>query len=146
MRGDAARLRQVFWNLLSNAVKFTPAGGHVDVRAHASEGHAEIEVTDTGRGISPEFLPHMFERFGRVDNGTTSPDRGLGLGLAIARELVELHGGTLTAASAGLNQGATFVVTLPYQTARGRSASRSTGRTTASTTVSRNRGSSTRLW
>jgi signal transduction histidine kinase len=113
-RGDAARLRQVFWNLLSNAVKFTPADGHVDVRAHAAEGHAEIEVTDTGRGISAEFLPHMFERFGRADNGTTSPDRGLGLGLAIARELVELHGGALTAASAGLNEGATFVVTLPY--------------------------------
>jgi signal transduction histidine kinase len=142
VRGDATRLRQVFWNLLSNAVKFTPAGGHVAVRAHASEEYAEIEVTDTGRGISAELLPHMFERFGRVDNGTTSPDRGLGLGLAIARELVELHGGTLTAASGGLNQGATFVVTLPHLTARGRLS----GRTTATTAVSRNGDSSTRRW
>jgi signal transduction histidine kinase len=115
VRGDATRLRQVFWNLLSNAVKFTPTGGHVYVHAHASEGHVEIEVTDTGRGISPDFLPHMFERFGRADHGVTnSADRGLGLGLAIARELVELHGGTLTADSAGINQGARFVVTLPY--------------------------------
>jgi signal transduction histidine kinase len=119
VRGDAARLRQVFWNLLSNAVKFTPAGGHVDVRAHATNGHADIEVADTGRGISADFLPHMFERFGRGDLGsTTSVHRGLGLGLAIARELVELHGGALTASSAGLNQGATFLVTLPYFAAR----------------------------
>jgi signal transduction histidine kinase len=113
VRGDATRLRQVFWNLLTNAVKFTPAGGHIDLRARAAEGRAVIDVTDTGRGISPEFMPHMFERFGRGDTGTTSPDRGLGLGLAIARELVELHAGELTAASAGVNQGATFVVTLP---------------------------------
>jgi signal transduction histidine kinase len=119
VRGDATRLRQVFWNLLSNAIKFTPEGGHVDVRAHAADGHAEIEVTDTGRGISPEFLPHMFERFGRAQRGIiANVDRGLGLGLAIARELVELHGGALTAASAGLNQGATFLVTLPYLSAR----------------------------
>jgi signal transduction histidine kinase len=113
VRGDATRLRQVFWNLLTNAVKFTPAGGNVDVRARAAEGRAVIDVTDTGRGISPELMPHMFERFGRGDTGTTSLDRGLGLGLAIARELVELHAGELTAASGGVNQGATFVVTLP---------------------------------
>jgi signal transduction histidine kinase len=146
VRGDATRLRQVFWNLLSNAVKFTPAGGHVDLRAHAAEGYAEIDVADTGRGISPDFLPHMFERFGRADNGTTSPDRGLGLGLALARELVELHGGTLTAASAGLNQGASFAVTLPCFTARGHARTDATGRTTAPTVVSRKRDSSTRLW
>jgi signal transduction histidine kinase len=116
-RGDPVRLRQVFWNLLSNAVKFTPKGGSVYVHAHAADGRANIEVTDTGRGISPEFLPHMFERFGRADHGVTSSvDRGLGLGLALARELVEMHGGTLTVASAGVNQGATFVVTLPYST------------------------------
>jgi signal transduction histidine kinase len=114
-RGDPARLRQVFWNLLSNAVKFTPKGGSVHVHAHAADGHAEIEITDTGRGISPELMPHMFERFGRADHGVkSSVDRGLGLGLAIARELVEMHGGTLTVASAGIDQGATFVVTLPH--------------------------------
>jgi two-component system, sensor histidine kinase len=114
VRGDATRLQQVFWNLLSNAVKFTPAGGKVTISARVVDGgSAEVEVTDTGRGISPEFLPRMFDRFRRADRGTNGVDRGLGLGLAIARQLVELHGGTLTAASRGLNQGATFMVTLP---------------------------------
>jgi signal transduction histidine kinase len=117
VRGDATRLQQVFWNLLSNAVKFTPPGGKVTVRARPAAGQAEIEVTDTGRGISPDFLPRMFDRFRRADRGTTTADRGLGLGLAIARQLVEMHGGTLTAASPGLNQGATFVVTLPVRAA-----------------------------
>lgn len=127
VRGDPARLRQVFWNLLSNAVKFTPGGGHVYVHAHAAEGHAEIEVTDTGRGISPDFMPHMFERFGRADHGVTnSADRGLGLGLALAHDLVELHGGTLTVASNGVNQGATFVVTLPYAARPGSTTARAT--------------------
>jgi signal transduction histidine kinase len=163
VRGDPSRLRQVFWNLLSNAVKYTPAGGHVEVRAHAAEGHVEIEVIDTGRGISAEFMPRMFERFGRADRGATNgSDRGLGLGLAIARELVELHGGTLTAASPGLNKGATFIVTLPYLSARGHATDRrdigrrdtghrdagghAIGRDTAPTAVSRNRDSSTRRW
>jgi signal transduction histidine kinase len=118
VRGDAARLRQVFWILLSNAVKFTPAGGHVDIRARTADGRVEIEVEDTGRGITPEFLAHMFERFHRADRSTTTIERGLGLGLAIARELVELHGGAVTAASPGVNRGATFVVTLPYPAAR----------------------------
>jgi|EndMetStandDraft_3_1072993.scaffolds.fasta_scaffold60384_2 signal transduction histidine kinase len=115
VRGDATRLQQVFWNLLSNAVKFTPAGGQVTVRARIADGGAEVEVTDTGRGISAEFLPRMFDRFRRADRSSSGVDRGLGLGLAIARQLVELHGGTLTAASPGLNQGATFVVTLPVR-------------------------------
>jgi|EndMetStandDraft_5_1072996.scaffolds.fasta_scaffold17482_3 signal transduction histidine kinase len=141
VRADAVRLRQVFWNLLTNAVKFTPAGGRVDVRAHATGGRAEIEVTDTGRGISPELMPHMFERFGRGDTGTTSRDRGLGLGLAIARELIELHGGTLTAASPGVDQGATFVITLPFLADRPETA----GRATARAGASGQRGS-TRLW
>jgi signal transduction histidine kinase len=128
VRGDAARLRQVFWNLLSNAVKFTPSGGHVEVRAHARDGRAIVTVSDDGRGISPEFMPHMFERFGRADTGTTSPDRGLGLGLAIARELIELHAGELTAASGGVDQGATFIVSLPYvNTTRGRTIVRAAG-------------------
>jgi signal transduction histidine kinase len=117
VRGDATRLQQVFWNLLSNAVKFTPAGGRVMVAARPVEGGAEVEVRDTGRGISPDFLPTMFDRFRRADRGTNVVERGLGLGLAIARQLVELHGGTLTAASPGLNQGATFVVTLPARSA-----------------------------
>ena len=115
VRGDATRLQQVFWNLLSNAVKFTPAGGQVTVRARIADSGAEVEVTDTGRGISAEFLPRMFDRFRRADRSSSGVDRGLGLGLAIARQLVELHGGTLTAASPGLNQGATFVVTLPVR-------------------------------
>jgi signal transduction histidine kinase len=122
VRGDATRLRQVFWNLLSNAVKFTPPGGRVDVRAHAKDGRAVIAVADTGRGISPEFMPHMFERFGRGDHGTTSPDRGLGLGLALAHELIELHAGELTVSSPGVNQGATFVVSLPALATQGRAA------------------------
>lgn len=116
VRGDATRLQQVFWNLLSNAVKFTPDGGQVKVTAREVDGRAEIEVTDTGRGISPDFLPRVFERFRRADRGTNSGERGLGLGLSIARQLVEMHGGSLTAASPGLNQGATFVVTLPVAT------------------------------
>jgi signal transduction histidine kinase len=116
VRGDATRLQQVFWNLLSNAVKFTPDGGQVKVTAREVNGRAEIEVTDTGRGISPDFLPRMFERFRRADRGANSGERGLGLGLSIARQLVEMHGGSLTAASPGLNQGATFVVTLPVAT------------------------------
>ena len=118
VRGDATRLRQIFWNLLSNAVKFTPEGGRVNVRTRAEDGRATIEVIDTGRGISPEFLARMFERFQRADRSTTTSDRGLGLGLAIARQLAELHGGGLSAASAGVDRGATFVVTLPQLSAR----------------------------
>ena len=113
VRGDATRLRQIFWILMSNAVKFTPEGGRVNVRARFEDGRATIEVIDTGRGITPEFLARMFERFHRADGSTMAADRGLGLGLAIARQLVELHGGGLTASSAGVNRGATFVVTLP---------------------------------
>jgi signal transduction histidine kinase len=163
VRGDPSRLRQVFWNLLSNAVKYTPAGGHVEVRAHAAEGHVEIEVIDTGRGISAEFMPRMFERFGRADRGATNgSDRGLGLGLAIARELVELHGGTLTASSPGLKKGTTFIVTLPYLTAHGHTighrdmgrgdtgrrdaGGHAIGRNKTPTAAARDRDSSTRRW
>jgi signal transduction histidine kinase len=124
VRGDATRLRQVFWILLSNAVKFTPSGGHVGVRVHRLDGRVKIEVTDTGRGISAEFLAHMFERFHRADGGTTTVHHGLGLGLAIAQQLVELHAGTLSAASAGLDRGATFVVSLPHLTMRGKTITR----------------------
>jgi PAS domain S-box-containing protein len=111
--GDPARLQQVVWNLLSNAIKFTPKGGKVQVRLERINSHIEIAVSDTGAGIKPEFLPHVFERFRQADQKTTRQHGGLGLGLAIVRHLVELHGGTVEADSAGEGRGATFVVKLP---------------------------------
>jgi PAS domain S-box-containing protein len=111
--GDTARLQQVIWNLLSNAIKFTPRGGRVQVRLERVNSHVEIAVSDTGVGIRPEFLPHVFERFRQADMGTTRQHGGLGLGLSIVRHLVELHGGTVQAESQGEGQGATFVVKLP---------------------------------
>jgi signal transduction histidine kinase len=113
VRGDPVRLQQVVWNLLSNAVKFTPAGGRVEVAIDLDDHHIEIRVTDSGRGIKPEFLPNVFERFRRADSGPTSAVGGLGLGLSIARQLVEMHGGTLTAVSPGEHKGSTFIVRLP---------------------------------
>jgi PAS domain S-box-containing protein len=111
--GDPARLRQVVSNLLSNAVKFTPAGGQVDVVLRASEDELVLRVTDTGIGISPEFLPRVFDRFSQADSTTRREFGGLGLGLAITREIVALKGGTVSADSAGIGQGATFEVRLP---------------------------------
>ena len=111
--GDPARLQQVVWNLLSNAIKFTPKGGRVQVRLERVDSHLEIGVSDTGIGIKPEFLPHVFERFRQADQTTTRQYGGLGLGLAIVRQLVELHGGTVGADSAGEGKGATFTVRLP---------------------------------
>jgi CheY-like chemotaxis protein len=111
--GDPARLQQVVWNLLSNAIKFTPKGGRVQVRLERVNSHVEIAVSDTGAGIKPEFLPHVFERFRQADQTTTRHHGGLGLGLAIVRHLVELHGGTVVAESPGEGQGATFTVKLP---------------------------------
>ncbi|MBE9155833.1 PAS domain S-box protein [Nodosilinea sp. LEGE 06152] len=112
--GDATRLQQVVWNLLSNAVKFTPAGGQIVVRlARNAANQAEITVTDTGKGIAPDFLPLIFDYFRQADSATTRQFGGLGLGLAIVRHLVELHGGTIRADSAGEGLGATFTVTLP---------------------------------
>jgi len=111
--GDTDRLQQIVWNLLSNAVKFTPAGGRIEVTATRAAGDVEIAVSDTGVGISPEFLPHVFERFRQEDAGTKRRYGGLGLGLAIVRNLVELHGGAVSARSEGLNQGSRFVVRLP---------------------------------
>jgi signal transduction histidine kinase/CHASE1-domain containing sensor protein/ActR/RegA family two-component response regulator len=116
--GDADRLQQVVWNLLSNAIKFTPGGGHVEVILTRANGNAEIAVADTGRGIAPEFLPHVFDRFRQADQRITREFGGLGLGLAIARHLVELHGGTITAASEGVGRGATFRVRLPLMGSR----------------------------
>jgi PAS domain S-box-containing protein len=111
--GDPERLQQVIWNLLSNAVKFTPRGGRVQVRLSRADSHAEIAVSDTGAGIPSEFLPHVFERFRQADSRYSREYGGLGLGLAIARELVHLHGGTIHAASDGTGKGATFRVKLP---------------------------------
>ena len=115
--GDAGRLQQVVWNLLANAIKFTPEGGHVSVFIEPSKDHVEIRVVDTGQGITPEFLPHVFERFRQADGATTRRHTGLGLGLAIVRQLVELHGGTVRAASEGVGRGATFIVSLPVSAA-----------------------------
>jgi PAS domain S-box-containing protein len=111
--GDAARLRQVVWNLLTNALKFTPEGGRVEVRVARADSHVRIKVSDTGEGIDPEFLPYVFDRFRQADASTTRKRGGLGLGLAIVRHLVELHGGTVGAESEGQGRGATFTVTLP---------------------------------
>lgn len=111
--GDATRLQQIVWNLLTNAIKFTPKGGKVDVILARVNSHLEITVHDSGIGIEPEFLPIIFERFRQVDSSTTRSHGGLGLGLSIVKQLVELHGGTIRAESAGTDLGATFVVTLP---------------------------------
>jgi signal transduction histidine kinase/ActR/RegA family two-component response regulator len=111
--GDVGRLQQVIWNLLANAIKFTPAGGRVEIFIERSNDYMEVRVVDTGQGISPDFLPHVFERFRQAPGATTRRQAGLGLGLAIVRQLVELHGGTVHAASEGLGRGATFTVCLP---------------------------------
>jgi signal transduction histidine kinase/CheY-like chemotaxis protein len=117
--GDANRLQQVIWNLLSNAVKFTPAGGTIDVLLLRRDAHVKVSVTDSGIGISPEFLPHLFERFRQAETSTTRKFGGLGLGLAIVKQLVELHGGQIGASSAGEGRGASFTVTLPLRAATG---------------------------
>jgi PAS domain S-box-containing protein len=111
--GDPDRLQQIVWNLLSNAIKFTTRGGKVQLRLARVNSHVEITVSDTGRGIAPDFLPFVFERFRQGDATFSREHGGLGLGLAIAKQLTELHGGTIAASSAGLDQGATFTVALP---------------------------------
>ncbi|MDG3004777.1 hybrid sensor histidine kinase/response regulator [Paludisphaera mucosa] len=111
--GDASRLQQVVWNLVSNAVKFTPEGGSVRVSLGRVDSHLEIKVVDTGIGMSEDFLPHVFDRFRQADSSTTRRYGGLGLGLAIARQLVELHGGSLKAESPGEGRGSAFTVSLP---------------------------------
>ncbi|HJQ33563.1 MAG TPA: ATP-binding protein [Pyrinomonadaceae bacterium] len=112
---DPDRLQQVLWNLLSNSVKFTPRGGRVEVELRREGSQAVLRVSDTGQGIAPEFLPHVFERFRQADMGTTRQHGGLGLGLAIVRHLAELHGGTVEAESAGTGLGATFILRLPLK-------------------------------
>jgi len=111
--GDSARLQQVIWNLLSNAVKFTPEGGRIEVSLNYNDSHAQLTVADTGKGISPDFLPHVFDRFRQADSSTTRGFGGLGLGLAIVRHLIELHGGTVNAKSLGVDLGATFTASFP---------------------------------
>jgi signal transduction histidine kinase len=118
--GDAGRLQQVMWNLLTNAIKFTPEGGRVAVFIERSDDQVEVRIVDSGQGITPDFLPHVFERFRQADSATTRRHAGLGLGLAIVRQLVELHGGTVCAASDGVGQGATFSIRLPIAAADAR--------------------------
>ncbi|MFA9480360.1 response regulator [Phycisphaerales bacterium AB-hyl4] len=113
MTGDANRLQQVMWNLLSNAIKFTPEAGSVYVEMEVKEGVGHIRIRDTGEGISPELLPHVFERFRQADSTSTRSHGGLGVGLAIVRHIVQMHDGSVEAESAGPNQGATFTVQLP---------------------------------
>jgi PAS domain S-box-containing protein len=115
IRVDASRLQQILWNLLSNAVKFTPKGGRIRVRLTRIDSQAEIAVIDTGAGISPKFLPYVFDRFRQADSSTTREHGGLGLGLAIVKNLVDLHGGTVRAESAGEGRGATFTLRLPLE-------------------------------
>jgi len=119
--GDANRLQQVVWNLLSNAVKFTDSGGRVCVKVSRAGPAVEVRVSDTGQGISKEFLPYVFDRFRQADSTTTRQHGGLGLGLAIARHLVEIHGGTISAESGGEGRGATFTIRLPLVEATAKS-------------------------
>jgi CheY-like chemotaxis protein/anti-sigma regulatory factor (Ser/Thr protein kinase) len=113
IQGDGARLRQVVWNLLSNAIKFTPEGGLVELRAEQSGERVRIIVSDTGKGIEPQILPYIFDRFRQGDSSASRRYGGLGLGLALVKHLVELHGGEVTAASEGAGRGSIFTVTLP---------------------------------
>jgi signal transduction histidine kinase/CheY-like chemotaxis protein len=121
--GDPNRLQQIVWNLLTNAVKFTPKGGKIDVVVQRVSSHVEVAVHDSGMGISPEFLPHLFERFRQADSSTTRKYGGLGLGLSIVKQLVELHGGNVKAESTGDGRGATFIVSLPLRALRAHEAS-----------------------
>jgi CheY-like chemotaxis protein len=113
INGDGNRLQQIFWNLFNNAVKFTPAGGHILVKSELLDSNVRISVTDSGIGISSEFIPYIFDRFRQADGSTTRNHGGLGLGLAIVQHLVELHRGSVSVESRGKNKGATFIVELP---------------------------------
>jgi CheY-like chemotaxis protein len=113
INGDPGRIQQIVWNLLSNAVKFTPLDGRIDVMLARIDSHIEIRVSDTGEGISSDFLPYIFDRFRQADSSKTRPHGGLGIGLALVKQLVELHGGRVHATSGGKGQGTTFAVELP---------------------------------
>ncbi len=114
VNGDADRLQQVVWNLLTNSIKFTPEGGEILVKSEVAGTRVEVTVRDTGMGIAPEFLPHIFDRFRQANPGTNRIHGGMGLGLSIVRQLVELHGGSIRAESEGEGKGATFIVSLPF--------------------------------
>jgi signal transduction histidine kinase len=116
--GDPGRIQQMIWNLLSNAVKFTPRGGKVQVTVERVNSHIELSVSDTGEGINPDFLPHVFERFSQGDAPSARHQRGLGLGLAIVKSLAELHGGSVRAKSGGPGRGSTFIIALPISVVR----------------------------
>ena len=115
---DPSRLQQVVWNLVSNSIKFTPPGGKIEVRLERANSHLEITVVDTGEGIDPAFLPHVFERFRQADASTTRSHGGLGLGLSIVKQLIEMHGGAVRAKSPGVGKGSTFIVQLPVRVTR----------------------------
>src|SRR5262249_40617025 len=117
LAADPDRMQQVFWNLLSNAIKFTPKGGVISVGMHRNGSETRIVVSDNGEGIPAEFLPHVFERFSQADSTNVRSHGGLGVGLAIVRYIVELHGGNVTVESAGKGRGARFTVALPTKTA-----------------------------
>ncbi|MCE9557272.1 MAG: response regulator [Planctomycetes bacterium] len=117
--GDPGRLQQVLWNLLTNSVKFTPKGGSIQVLAERVLSHVDISISDSGEGIDPQFLPQLFERFTQADASTTRKHGGLGLGLSIVRNLVEMHGGTVRAHSPGIGHGATFIIRLPLRVMAG---------------------------
>jgi signal transduction histidine kinase len=138
--GDPSRLQQVFWNLLNNAIKFTPKGGRVQVLLKRVNSQVEVSVVDTGEGISDEFLPYIFDRFKQVDASTTRRYRGLGLGLSLVKQLVELHGGTVRAKSDGPGRGATFVASLPLIVFA--SPPRGDGTSTSTVTIARGSASS----
>ena len=130
LRADEARLQQIIWNLLSNSVKFTGKGGHIQIRIGRIDSATEIIVTDNGQGISPEFLPYVFDRFQQADASTTRQHGGLGLGLAISRHLVELHGGTIEVHSPGIDKGSTFKFRLPGAIIEPQASLESTGSST----------------
>lgn len=124
LAADAERLQQVFWNVLNNAVKFTPRNGRVSVVMRRLDGWLEVEVTDTGKGIAPDFLPHVFDSFRQEEGRVVRGEGGLGLGMSITRQLVELHGGSIWASSAGPGCGATFIVRLPALATNGAATAR----------------------
>ncbi len=143
--GDPARVQQILWNLLTNALKFTPKGGSVEIAVERVESNIAIRVSDTGVGIAPDFLPHVFDRFRQADASTTRHHGGLGLGLAIVKNLVELHGGSVSAKSAGTNQGATFTIILPIVVAFDPSIEQTATTTASATEMPTNRADLTGL-